>query len=157
MKVEEFLQDPSSTTGYFQSLSKNYKLDILHHGRQEDSFWRIVAIYLDNIPVMIGVSSTQVWHHTFLEILENAAHIPIGTRLFKAGAEITRTNMQIGEINCAAITNNTVTTFLHKLDGIGTEIYLRQSDFVHKNETMHLDEYVLPGLIQLVTAQPRER
>lgn len=151
MTIEEFLQDRGSTTGYFSGLSQLYKLEILHHGINGAEFERIVAIYLENIPVMLGVSNTKLSHKKFLDILQNAAHIPIGTKLFAPDAGIVRTNMRISQIFRNNISNQIINSFLlSNIPDIGNTLYFRQSDFIYKEQSMQLDEYVLPGLIKLL-------
>lgn len=150
MTIEDFLKDPGSTTGYFSTLSEVYVLKILDHGINADKFQRIVAIYLENIPVMLGVSSTQLSHTTFLDILQNAAHVPIGTKLFAVDSGISRTNMQVRQIPVDTIANKAVNDFLANLTNLPDQLYFRQSDFVYENQSMRLDEYVLPGLINLL-------
>lgn len=143
--VEEFLKDYGSTTSSFKQMSDKYRLDVLSNGFIGEEFYRIVAIYVDDLGVMLGLSVTHQNHATFLDILQNAKHIPIGVQLFNPENQITRTNVSIFKINVSQITNLIITDYL-ALNGIIGEIYVRQSDFIKNNETMSLIEYILPGL-----------
>ena len=150
MKIEEFLRDPGSSTGYFNQLTGDYKLEILHHGINGDTFERVIAIYLDKIPCMLAISRTKLEFPLFLDILQNAKQIPIGTRLFAKDSGITRTNLQISKIITKDVHKLEILDFIHKMNYICDELYLRKSDFVFQEQIMHLDEYALPGLVDIL-------
>jgi len=149
-KIEEFLQDPGSTTGYFSQLSHEYRLEILKHGINGDSFERIIAIYLNNIPCMLAISKTSLSFPLFLDILQNAGQIPIGTRLFAPDSSIIRANLQISLIDKKKIDNPIIARFIEDVKYEGAQLYSRMSDFVFEEQFMHLDEYALPGLVDIL-------
>ncbi len=149
MNIEEFLNDYGSTTAHFKSWSNDYHLDILDHGICGNKFHRVVLIWVDKIPVMIGLSETELTNLTFVEILQNAGAIPIGVRLFAPNSGITRTEASISQIGTDNIINKSVRNYLTHSNTYGS-IYLRQSNFVTTNEKMMLKEYILPGLIELL-------
>lgn len=150
MGIEEFLQDPCSTTGYFKQLSHNYELEILQHGMNGDNFERIIAIYLNKIPCMLAISKTKIKFPLFFDILQNAGHIPIGTRLFATESNISRINLQIGKAVLTDIHNVRILEFLQNMKYSTDDLYYRTSDFIHQEQIMHLDEYALPGLIKIL-------
>lgn len=150
MGIEEFLRDPGSTTGYFSQLTDDYKLEILHHGINGDSFERIIAIYLDKVPCMLAVSRSKIEFPLFLDILQNAKHVPIGTRLFAPDSGISRINLQITKATTKDIYDAEMLGFMHKMNYTTDEFYCRKSDFMYQEQIMHLDEYCLPGLIDIL-------
>lgn len=150
MKIEEFLRDPGSSTGYFSQLTNDYKLEILHHGRNGNNFERIIAIYLNKIPCMLAVSKTNLEFPLFLDILKNAKQIPIGTRLFAPDSGISRINLQISKIRQQDVHNSEILDFIHRMNYTMDELYYRKSDFVYQEQIMCLDEYCLPGLVNIL-------
>jgi chorismate-pyruvate lyase len=150
MKIEEFLRDSGSTTGYFKQLTDDYGLEILRHGIIGDTFERAIAIYLNKAPCMLAVSKTKVEYPCFFEILQNAGDVSIGTKLFAPDSGITRTNLQISKINLKDIEHKEIVNFIHKMNYNLNELYYRKSDFIYQQQKMHLDEYVLPSLIEIL-------
>lgn len=151
-RFQEFLNDYGSTTYRFKKMSKNHKVKVLFSGINNKIFQRIVSIYLNNVPVMIAVSETNTNNKTFMKILEDAASNPIGEKLFKPDSEIKRVNMQIKVILPQEISNSIV--YEHIIE-LGYELqqkdfYIRESQFIFYNEQMHLTEYVLPSLVNLL-------
>jgi chorismate-pyruvate lyase len=150
MTIEEFLRDPGSTTGYFKTLSDDYRLEILKHGLNEDRFERVISIYLDGIPVMLATSQTSIQDPLFLDILQNAGQIPIGTRLFAANSGIIRTNLQITEIFSDDVAHDVICSELKSIGCVNETLYFRSSDFIYENQKMSLYEYSLPGMVELL-------
>lgn len=150
MEIEEFLRDPGSTTGYFSQLAHDYRLDILSHGINGEYFERVIAIYLNGIPCIVAISRTRIKFPLFLDILQNAGHIPIGTRLFAPNSNIVRANLNIGVVTPDNINNSKINNFIRDLAIESKELYCRTSDFVFEGQTMHLDEYTLPGLAKIL-------
>lgn len=150
MNVEEFLRDPGSTTGYFNQLSLDYRLDILQHGINGECFERIIAIYLNSIPCLVAISRTKINFPLFLDILQNAGHIPIGTRLFAPNSSIKRENLNINPIFVDDIENLIIANFISTITTNDKKLYCRTSDFTFEDQMMHLDEYTLPGLTKIL-------
>ena len=150
MSITEFLADYGSTTTHFKQMSDKYELKILQHGVVGDKFERLVIIYVADLPVMFGLSVTNLSSPTFLNILQNARTVPIGVKLFAAGTAIIRTNMIIKQIDVALVENYIISKYLQE-NKISGQIYYRQSDFVNGAETMQLKEYILPGLLELLS------
>ena len=149
MTIEEFLADYGSTTAHFKSWSDDYRLEVLDHQVVGNRFQRLVVIFVEKIPVMLGLSETEITNPLFLDILQNAGVRPIGLRLFAPEAEIKRVEPEIGKLNISDITNLDVLDYLAKSCVTG-EIYFRQSNFIHYEQQMTLKEYILPGLIELL-------
>lgn len=154
MNVDEFLRDPGSTTGYFSQLSLDYRLDILQHGINGEYFERIIAIYLNSTPCLVAISRTKINFPVFLDILQNAGHIPIGTRLFAPNSGINRENLDINPIYVDDIENLIIADFISTITTNDKKLYCRTSDFIFEDQMMHLDEYALPGLIQILNKTP---
>jgi chorismate-pyruvate lyase len=149
MTIMEFLADYGSTTGHFKSWSDDYRLEVLEHGVVNDIFQRLVVIFVDKIPVMLGLSETNLANPTFLDILQNAGVTPIGLRLFAPNAGIKRIEPEIGLLDTQTITNQATFQYLANANVAGM-IYFRQSNFVVANEVMTLKEYILPGLVDVL-------
>lgn len=149
MTIEEFLADYGSTTQHFKSWSNDYRLEVLDHGLNRDKFQRIVVIFVDKIPVMLGLSETEITNTLFMDILQNAGLVPIGVRLFDPSAGISRTQAQIGRLNTIDINNQVVLRYLANA-GVTGDIHYRQSVFIANEQSMLLKEYILPGLIELL-------
>lgn len=149
-EIEEFLRDPGSTTGYFSQLSHDYQLEILKHGINGEYFERIIAIYLNGVPCIVAISKTRVDSPVFFDILRNAGQVPIGTKLFATDANITRTNLDISIVAPNDIKNSIIANFIASISIESKGLYYRTSDFVFEDQIMHLDEYALPGLTQIL-------
>ena len=145
MNVMEFLADYGSTTKHFKTWSDEYFLEVIEHGVVGDVFSRLVVIFVDKIPVMLGLSETKLSNLTFLEILQNAGVTPIGVRLFAPNSGVSRIEPFIGQIDIKTITNQATKNYLVKYNVSGM-IYYRQSNFVIDDEIMTLKEFILPGL-----------
>ena len=149
MNVVEFLSDYGSTTKHFKSWSDEYNLEVIDQGIFDDMYFRLVVIYVDKIPVMLGLSETKLSNLTFLDILQNAGVTPIGVRLFEPSSGIKRVKPIIGQVDTKLITNIATRDYLVKAKTHGL-IYYRESDFVFDNEIMALKEYILPGLNEIL-------
>ncbi len=151
-KFQEFLNDYGSTTYRFKKISKNYEVKVLFSGIMNEVFQRIVSINLNNLPVMIAISETNTNNSVFMKILQDAANNPIGEKLFKPDSGIKRVNMQIKVILPQQIFNSIVYEYIIKLGYQlkQKEFYMRESQFIFNNEQMHLTEYVLPSLVNLL-------
>ena len=149
MTIEEFLTDYGSTTQHFKSWSNDYRLEVLEHGLNGNKFQRIVVIFVDKIPVMLGLSETEITNPLFMDILQNAGLVPIGVRLFDPSAGISRTQAQVGQLNTANIDNEIVLGYLAN-SGVTGSIHYRQSVFIINKQSMLLKEYIMPGLIELL-------
>ncbi len=149
MLIRKFLENYGSTTISFKQMSDKYHLTILADGFIKDIFHRIVAIYVDDIGVMIGFSLTNKTCQTFLDILQNAKHVPIGVQLFDHKNKITRASLVIDKIDVSLIDNQIISDYMRN-NQITGEIYVRRSTFIKYNEKMELLEYVLPSLEQLL-------
>ncbi len=145
MNVMEFLADYGSTTKHFKTWSDEYFLEVIEHGVVGDVFSRLVVIFVDKIPVMLGLSETKLSNLTFLEILQNAGVTPIGVRLFAPNSGIKRIESFIGKIDTKTINNQTIKSYLVQSNVSGV-IYYRQSNFVMDDEILTLKEFILPGL-----------
>ena len=149
MTIMEFLADYGSTTQHFRSWSDDYRLEVLEHGVVGDSFQRLVVIFVDKIPVMLGLSETKLVNPLFLDILQNAGLVPIGVRLFAPDCGIKRMDAKIGQINTDSVINKAAIAYLLQ-NSVTGDIYYRQSNFVYQEQKMILKEYILPGLIGLL-------
>lgn len=149
MDIVEFLSDYGSTTKHFNSWSNDYTLEVIDHGVFEDVFYRLVVIFVDKIPVMLGLSETKQSNLNFLDILKNAGVTPIGIKLFEPNSGIKRIKPIIGQIDTRLISNTATHDYLVKAKVEGL-IYYRESNFVLGNEIMTLKEYILPGLVDIL-------
>lgn len=149
MTINEFLADYGSTTQHFKSWSNDYFLEVLDQGVIGDSFQRLVVIYLDKIPVMLGYSKCKLDNFIFTDILKNAGLIPIGVRLFAPESGISRVEADIGLIDFNDIENSKIKNYLFEAK-YTQKIHYRSSSFVVLNQSMKLIEYVLPGLIEIL-------
>ena len=145
MNVKEFLADDGSTTKHFKTWSDEYLLEVMEHGIVGDIFSRLVIIFVDQIPVMLGLSETKLLNLIFLDILQNAGVNPIGVPLFAQNSGIKRVKPFIGKIDTKTINNQTIKSYLVQSNVSGV-IYYRQSNFVINDEIMTLKEFILPGL-----------
>lgn len=148
-KWQKILYDPGSTTKAFKFLTSDYTLDVLFSQVEDGHFKRVVVIKLDQIPVMVALSMTNICNPLFLDILQNSATTPIGVRLFASDSSISRGIMQVTKISLALVFDNTIKQYISTIADIN-EIYHRQSVFSHENETLELHEYVLPGLKEIL-------
>ncbi|HMT03191.1 MAG TPA: hypothetical protein PKD00_07805 [Burkholderiales bacterium] len=149
---QEFLNDYGSTTYRFKKISKNYEIKVLFSGIENKIFQRIVSIFLNNAPVIVAISETDTNNSVFMKILKDAANNSIGEKLFNPDSGIKRVNMQIKAILPQQISNAIIYENIIKL-GYGfqqKELYIRESQFIFNNEQMHLTEYVLPSLVNLL-------
>ncbi len=150
MSLDEFLNNPGSTTKVFQNLATSSQIEVLWNGFINDSlFQRIVLIKLDNIPVMIAISEADIFSPLFLDILKNSGTVPIGVRLFDSSAKISRSKMSFEEIHIDDIVNHIVQ---HELkQRVDENIFIeRNSNFNYDTQKMQLKEYILPGLVNLL-------
>lgn len=145
MQAIKVLQNPGSTTRFFGSLTDDYLLEVLYSGLDETFYQRITVIKLDNIPVMLNLSSTHVNNRSFMNILQNAQTSPIGNSLFADGSKISRGEITIAQIRLNEINNQVVSEYMQAMN-IYEDLYYRYSIFSHRQETMELTEYALPGL-----------
>ena len=145
MNIIDFLADFGSTTKTFKTWSDEYSLDVIENGIMGDVFCRLVVIFVDKMPVMLGLSETRLSNPKFLDILKNAGSTPIGVRLFAANSGISRIEPFIGQLDTEAVTIRAIKDSLVQYGASGM-IYYRQSNFVIDNEIMTLQELVLPGL-----------
>ncbi len=145
MNWKDIVYDLGSTTKAFKYLSDDYKLEILYSDFEGDLFKRIIVIKLDDIPVMIAISETNISDGLFLDILQNAYTTPIGTKLFSPELGIKRGDMRVIRVNIADINDHLISCYIKEL-GVAGELYLRISRFTCKKQTMELKEYILPGL-----------
>lgn len=145
MNLEQIIYDPGSTTKAFKYLTDDYKLEILFSGFDKNLFKRTIVIKLDDIPVMLAVSETQVSNDLFLDILQNAHHTPIGVKLFSPELAIKRGEMQVTQINVEMIDDLIVANYIKALN-ISERLFYRTSIFTSNMQIMELKEYILPGL-----------
>ena len=150
MAILEFLTNCESTTSYFKRISDKYQLDVLQHGIKGNVFQRLVLIHVDDVPVMFGFSETRLDNANFLNILQNAGNTPIGLSLFAKNTSIARANMEVKQIDIVAVSHPLIVDYLTSQKIIG-KIYCRQSCFVDGDETLQLKEYILPGLLELLS------
>ena len=149
MNLMQFLADYGSTTKYFKSWSDDYNIEVLDTGIVGDLFFRVVAIYVDQIPVIVGISQTKLTNPTFLSILQNAGVSPIGEKLFSPDFGIQRIGLSTDQIDKDLISNNIIKEYVFKNCDVN-KIYFRQSEFVVANEVMGLKEFILPGLEEIL-------
>lgn len=155
MTIEEFIADYGSTTECFQRISDNYRLEVLKQWQQDGNFHRLVAIYVDERLVMLGLSSTNLaTSPLFANILLNSGTTPIGTRLFAKDSAIIRSHMKNSVITSSAIEHKLVKYYLdqHLSDESNCLLHYRQSSFVYATQSLRLDEYFLPTLADLLLA-----
>ena len=150
MNIHQFLFNYAATTDSFKLISKEYKLEVLESGIIDNKFKRLVLIHVANMPVMFGLSATNLHNHHFLHILKNAHTTPIGSVLFAPESNIRRYKMQVESIDITSITNTIIKQYMTD-NAITSNIYYRYSDFVFQQERMHLQEYILPNLLTLLT------
>ena len=145
MQAIEVLENPGSTTKLFKALTDDYVLEVLDSGVYAGIFQRITLIKLDQIPVMLGLSATCTTNQLFMDILQNAATTPIGSKLFAPDSKILRGEMIIKKIAVKEIVNPIIFKYIRTMN-IDDKLYYRYSIFKSGQETMELNEYVLPGL-----------
>ncbi len=145
MDVMEFLADYGSTTKLFKTWSDEHSLEVIEHGVVGGEFSRLVVIFVDKIPVMLGLSETKLSNIKFLDILQNVGITPIGVSLFAPNSGIKRINPFIGKIDTKTISNQTTKNYLVQ-NNVSGMIYYRRSNFVIDDEIMTLKEFILPGL-----------
>jgi chorismate-pyruvate lyase len=149
MNIIDFLIDYGSTTAKFKEISSKYELKIIYTKQEQEHFERLVLIVVDDIPVMFGLSKTALNNNHFKQILSNVEPQPIGNKLFAPHNKIRRKNMTIKQITPHTVENIHINQ--HFSDNqIKQAIYYRESNFNYENETMLLEEYVLPGLEDLI-------
>ena len=148
--IMEVLLNPGSTTKFFKALTHDYILEVLDSGVYEQMFQRITVIKLDQIPVMLNLSSTSIHNNVFMDILQSSLTTPIGKRLFASGSKICRSEMTIKHTIVNNINNQIIAGYLRALK-IDNELCYRCSIFKSEQETMQLSEYVLPGLEEILS------
>lgn len=154
MSLTKFLANPGSTTIFFKKITKEYQLKILDNNYLANRLERITIIELDHIPVMLNLSYTSLTNSKFIDILENAATTPIGTKLFVPNSGIKRAQMSVSQIGVNQIDNVIIQNYMHELGlDTKTQLYVRQSQFTYQDEVMHLVEYILPGLVTLLETE----
>ncbi len=147
MRFIEFLYDPGSSTILLKSLPFSYSLEVLIDPYLADLVKRNVVIALNQQPVILALSYTMPENQFFANLLLMAKNSPIGERLFAAGSEVMRSEVQVERCQVSTVEEKILATCLMRHGfKLGDEIYRRKSHFNYQHERMDLVEYILPVL-----------
>jgi len=126
-----------------RTVNNHYSLEVLQTGVVGDNYVRVAVINLDNIPVIVGVSKTNIKNKTFLNILKNAGNKRFGQTVMALNPQIKYRNQD------AAITIDQVKTPAVRayLKSIGytndKKVIRRELVFSYQGESMTLTEFML--------------
>lgn len=140
----EFMQLVSSTNSMTENLlhlGNDLRVKLIYDGVRDDKYCRDIILYLDNTPVIIASSTTNLDNQYFVNILKNANTTPIGKFLFNPKYNIAREDMQV-----LAIDGAKPIELPYHYNPLDNGLFLRISRFTYANETFELKEVVLKSL-----------
>ena len=151
MQIEKIAQDHGSLTKKLKTLNENFSIELLQTGNNSTEYRRTIAEKLNNVPVVMASSFTELKNTFFVDLLANSATKSIGETLFAHDSKVKRKQMNNKHITIQEIKNPTIQEYLYKIGyNTQTKIIYRNSIFTFENQNMHIEEYFLPSLNKFI-------
>lgn len=148
-EFEELLNSCGSMTKQLEEKGHHLSVTLLSEAYHGQYFRRYTILNLDNIPVVLACSQTDVKNQYFHALLKNASTTPIGKFLFANNSKVKReSNMGIDLITINDLQDYPILTgnlLSHKYQQ-SQNFWQRKSLFTYETESFELIEILLPEL-----------
>lgn len=145
-EFEELLNSCGSMTKQLENLGRTLSVSLLHEGIEDNYFRRYTVLNLNQLPVVIACSSTDLNNPFFTTLLQNANTTPIGKFLFASQSQVIRSQIEIELITAEQISLPHLKDFVQRKYQPSQPLWQRLSVFNYQQETMQLCEVMLPEL-----------
>ena len=148
-EFEELLGSCGSMTKQLEEKGHHLSVTLLSEEYYLEYFRRYTILNLDNIPVVLACSQTDIKNKYFHHLLKNASTTPIGKFLFAKDSRVERSpDMEIKLIEINELENHPLiikNLVSHKYQQ-SQRFWQRKSLFTYETESFELIEILLPEL-----------
>ncbi|AUR52606.1 chorismate--pyruvate lyase family protein [Aquella oligotrophica] len=148
-EFEELLSSCGSMTKQLEEKGHHLSVTLLSEAYHEEYFRRYTILNLDNIPVVVACSQTDIKNQYFHSLLKNASTTPIGKFLFAKDSKVKReSDMAIELVTINDLQDYPILTanlLSHKYQQ-SQQFWQRKSLFTYNSESFELIEILLPEL-----------
>ena len=144
------LNSCGSMTKELESIGNKFSVEILKCELVNDIYYRHVLLKLNSIAVVIATGKCSIHNQYLYSLLYNANTQPIGKFIFAENSNINRAKIKITEILATEANSPIITTELQKNYANAQQFWQRISKFTYQEETLILEEIILPEVGQFL-------